>query len=211
MAQQRQQPRPQYKKWSHPNRPNTFILFPLLASKLCRWNRKVLRFGWCVTYTTYIDCALTSHSFQFHSISTVCIYFFSWFNSIVCFWLLSLFLLLILLLLLLLCHFPSFYSGRGEIYGKSERFIGFRAMGLFITFVFTSFLSYSYLCVRRFFFPVSFFTVLCALSASLLIVCMCVCSSLCLLSFENLLLFYYHFDKVSDNFSVLLLLLFRDL
>lgn len=55
------------------------------------------------------------------------------------------------------CCFVNFpLSVRGKIYGKSERFIGFRAMGLFITFVFTSFFLFLCSSLLWFFFLACF-------------------------------------------------------
>ena len=73
----------------------------------------------------------------------------------------------------------SFSFVAEKIYGKSERFIGFRAMGLLLFSLFFLFL----LCR-------------CNNNSDSISPC-CHCSSRCAMSVENLLLFYYHFDKAA--------------
>lgn len=76
----------------------------------------------------------------------------------------------------------SFSFVAEEIYGKSERFIGFRAMGLRLFSLFFCF----FLCRRTMTTAILFHR--------------CHCSSRCAMSVENLLLFYYHFDKAAWYF-----------
>lgn len=136
---------------------------------------KVLRFGWRATYVTPSEHCRFAF-FPIHIPHGHCIYLIFKFNSIVSY---------ISWWLLLFCHF---FPSCQEIYGKSERFICFRAMGLvFILLLFS--LHITLLLLLNFF---SFFW-----SMSLLFIIVFVV-------FENLLLFYYHFDKAADTFALLL-------
>lgn len=124
--------------------------------------------------------ALTSHSFQFER--------FAFIFSVIqfnCLFLVAVTVcLLFLLLLLLFCHFLACCSGRGEIYGKSERFMGFRAMGLLYNFCFHFVFSSSFLFMCSTAFSYNALSLSLSLSGYCACVRVSVCSSLCLLSLE---------------------------
>lgn len=147
-----------------------------------------------IIYTTnilaHLDlCALNSHSF--HLIS---LFLSIQFNC--------LFLVAVTVAVVVLSY--SFFVSEGKIYGKSERFIGFWGNRSVYNFCFHFVLFF-------FSIPCSMcFGICLILFSSLLFFCLLffgVCVNACvrLLSLENLLLFYYHFDKVADSFSVFLL------